>query len=82
MVRIPFRKGKEKDITDGEGFNPEPHELELLEPFLSAEQSVFTEVRDAVLGDGRIPDERKDSLLRFYIDQRSMQIVEENKGSV
>ena len=82
MVKMPFRRGKEKDITDGVEFNPEPYELELLEPFLSAEQSVFTKVRDAVLGDGRIPDERKDSLLRFYIDQRSMQIVEENKGSV
>ena len=76
MVKIPFRSSRERELSDGQGFKPEPHELEVLEPFLCAKQSLFSDVSNAVLGDGRIPDERRDPLLKFYKDQRSKQIAE------
>ena len=81
MVRIPMRSGKERDTSGSEEFRPEPHELELLEPFLSAKHSVYSDVSDTVSGDSRIPDERKESLLKFYRDLRSKKITEGNSGS-
>lgn len=72
--------GKERGSSGhGEDFRPELAEVAVLRPFLMAEKSEFSEVRDAVYDSADVPAERRDDLLNYYSAQRHEKLAELGK---